>query len=150
MQKNELHPELVGAREIFTRSQTTQPQGGGKLAPLLTTKPFTLCAKIVRTPGDYGLISRQGEREDPYTGSVFETRWSPEAVISSFPLRCRSRAEDSGQALSTAKDLSPGQAQILRCAQDDTSHLACSFPKNPTRVSREGGLYERGTRGSSY
>ncbi len=39
-----------------------------------------------------------------------------------------------GQALSAAKDLSPGQAQILRCAQDDTSHLAGSFPKKPTRV----------------
>ncbi len=26
-----------GAREIFARSQTTQPQGGGKLTPLLTT-----------------------------------------------------------------------------------------------------------------
>ncbi len=25
-----------------------------------------------------------------------------------------------GQALSAAKDLSPGQAQILRCAQDDS------------------------------
>src|SRR5579864_1006312 len=48
----------------------------------------------------------------------FETRWSPEAVI-----------------LSAAKDLSPGQAQILRCAQDDTSHLDGSFPQKPTRVS---------------
>src|SRR5712692_688380 len=52
-----------------------------------------------------------------YTGRFFETRWSPEAVI-----------------LSAAKDLSPGPAQILRCAQDDTSHLAGSFPKKPTRV----------------
>src|SRR6266852_3347157 len=41
-----------------------------------------------------------------------ETRRSPLAVI-----------------LSAAKDLSPGRAQILRCAQDDTSHLAGSFPK---------------------
>ena len=53
-----------------------------------------------------------------YTGRFVETRWSPEAVI-----------------LSAAKDLSPGQAQILRCAQDDTSHLAGSFPTKPTRVS---------------
>src|SRR5260370_13000786 len=52
-----------------------------------------------------------------YTGRFVETRWSPEAVI-----------------LSAAKDLSPGQAQILRCAQDDTSHLAGSFPQKPTRV----------------
>ena len=43
-----------------------------------------------------------------------------------------------GQALSAAKDLPPGQAQILRCAQDDTSHLAGSFPKKPTRVSLVG------------
>jgi hypothetical protein len=35
---------------IFAWSQTSQPQGGGKLTPLLTTKLLTLCAKIVRAP----------------------------------------------------------------------------------------------------
>src|SRR5207249_11483278 len=39
----------------------------------------------------------------PYTSRFFETRRLPEAVI-----------------LSAAKDLSPSQAQILRCAQDDS------------------------------
>src|SRR2546425_2981512 len=53
----------------------------------------------------------------PYTGRFFETRWSPEAVI-----------------LSAAKDLRLARREILRCAQDDTSHLAGSFPKKPTRV----------------
>jgi len=61
------------------------------------------------------------DREGPYTGRFFETRRSPEAVI-----------------LSAAKDLSPGTTQILRCAQDDTSHLAGSFPEKTIRVSREG------------
>src|SRR2546421_4921233 len=32
--------------------------------------------------------------------------------------------------LSAAKNLSPGSAQILRCAQNDTSSLTGSFPKN--------------------
>src|SRR5260370_22269115 len=62
-----------------------------------------------------------------YTGRFVETRWSPEAVI-----------------LSAAQDLSPGQAQILRCAQDDTSHLAGSFPTKPTRV-RTTGVAQRGS-----
>ena len=53
-----------------------------------------------------------------YTGRFFETRWSPEAVI-----------------LSAAKDLRLARREILRCAQDDTSPLAGSFPKKPTRVS---------------
>ena len=54
---------------------------------------------------------------DAYTGRFFETRWSPEAVI-----------------LSAAKDLRLARREILRCAQDDTSHLAGSFPKKPTPV----------------
>src|SRR6266852_1810405 len=68
---------------------------------------------VARTPS-----TSSGVAGRAYTGRFFETRWSPEAVI-----------------LSAAKDLSPGHAQILRCAQDDTSHLAGSFPKKPTRVS---------------
>jgi len=71
--------------------------------------------------GDHEAV---GDHEGPYTGRFFETRWSPEAVI-----------------LSAAQELSPGQAQILRCAQDDTSHLAGSFPTKPTRVSHEGRPY---------
>ncbi len=35
-----------------------------------------------------------------------------------------------GVILSVAKDLSPDRTEILRCAQDDTSNLAGSFPKN--------------------
>src|SRR5260370_35213041 len=36
---------------------------------------------------------------------------------------------------------SSGTTQILRCAQDDISHLAGSFPKKPPRVSgSEGGV----------
>ncbi len=56
-----------------------------------------------------------------YTGRFFETRWSPEAVI-----------------LSAAKDLRLARREILRCAQDDISHLAGSFPKKPTRVRTQG------------
>jgi hypothetical protein len=48
-------------------------------------------------------------------------RRSPEAVI-----------------LSAAKDLRSARREILRCAQDDTSHLAGSFPKKPTRVRYQG------------
>ncbi len=61
---------------------------------------------------------RVGATLAAYTGRFFETRWSPEAVI-----------------LSAAKDLRLARREILRCAQDDTSHLAGSFPKKPTRVS---------------
>ncbi len=51
----------------------------------------------------------------------FAMRWSPEAVI-----------------LSAAKDLRSAHPEILRCAQDDTSRLAGSFPKKPTPVSGGG------------
>src|SRR3989442_6360235 len=63
------------------------------------------------------LYQKPGTRKGSYTRSFFETRWSPEAVI-----------------LSAAKDLRLARREILRCAQDDTSHLAGSFPKKPTRV----------------
>ena len=49
-------------------------------------------------------------------------------------LRCA-----QGQALSAAKDLRLARREILRCAQDDTSHLAGSFPKKLTRVSTPAG-----------
>jgi hypothetical protein len=60
----------------------------------------------------------------------YETQRSPEAVI-----------------LSAAKDLRCARREILRCAQDDTSHLAGSFPKKPprertARVARPYMLYE--------
>ena len=64
-----------------------------------------------------------------YTGRFFEMRWSPEAVILSPSLRSR---------VNSAKDLRLARREILRCAQDDTSHLAGSFPKKPTRVSQTG------------
>src|SRR5450755_2535364 len=56
----------------------------------------------------------------PFTSRLFETRRSPEAVI-----------------LSVAKDLRPARREILRYAQDDTSHLALagSFPQKPTGES---------------
>ena len=60
-----------------------------------------------------------------YTGRFFETHRSPEAVIPSLL---------SGQALSAVKDLRCARREILHCAQDDTSHLAGSFPKKPPRV----------------
>src|SRR5436190_15946457 len=60
-----------------------------------------------------------------YTGRFFETHRSPEAVIPSLL---------SGQALSAVKDLRCARREILHCAQHDTSHLAGSFPKKPTRV----------------
>ena len=48
----------------------------------------------------------------PYTGRFFRNAPVAEVVI-----------------LSAAKDLAPG-TEILRCAQDDSSHLAGAFPKN--------------------
>ena len=71
-----------------------------------------------------------------YTSKLFETRWSSEAVIPSLPLRSRA------VILSAAKDLRLARREILRGvypgakrrAQDDTSHLAGSFPIKPTRV----------------
>jgi hypothetical protein len=48
----------------------------------------------------------------------FETRREPLTVI-----------------LSAAKDLRSAPREILSAAKDDTSHLAGSFPKQPTRVS---------------
>src|SRR6266852_5172268 len=47
-----------------------------------------------------------------YTGRFFRNAPVAEVVI-----------------LSAAKDLAPG-TEILRCAQDDSSHLAGAFPKN--------------------
>src|SRR5215470_9790101 len=69
-------------------------------------------------------------------GDNLSSRWAP-CKYQNFNLMVLSLGKNFGKIevkqkaviLSAAKDLRLARREILRCAQDDTSHLAGSFPK---------------------
>src|SRR5229473_3327119 len=74
-----------------------------------TNAPISPVVVIVRAGEEW---MRGGDPCGPYTGRFFRNAPVAEVVI-----------------LSAAKDLG-SRREILRCAQDDSSHLAGAFPKN--------------------